>query len=48
MLEWHFILALMAAVAVSAFAIIYVRDKRNTLKDDSVRDDHDDVKMDTR
>ena len=28
MLEWHFILALLAAVAVIAFAILYVRDKR--------------------
>jgi len=46
MLEWHFILAVMTAGAVIAFAIIYVSDKRNTSKDDPVRDDHDDVKMD--
>ncbi|MGH8656461.1 MAG: hypothetical protein ACREYE_31640 [Gammaproteobacteria bacterium] len=46
MLEWHFILALLAAVSVIAFAIIDVRDKRNASKDGPVRDDHDDVKMD--
>jgi len=46
MLEWHFILALLAAVSVVAFAILYVRDKRNASKDDAVRDDHDDVTMD--
>ncbi|MBA3494056.1 MAG: hypothetical protein H0T87_08075 [Gammaproteobacteria bacterium] len=46
MLEWHFILALLAAVAVIAFAILYVRDKRNASKDEPARDDHDDVKMD--
>lgn len=33
MLEWHFILALLAAVAVIAFAILYVRDKRNASKE---------------
>ncbi|MGH8657269.1 MAG: hypothetical protein ACREV4_01930 [Gammaproteobacteria bacterium] len=46
MLGWHFILVLLAAVAVIALAIIDVRDKRNPSKDDPVRDDHDDVKMD--
>ncbi|MGH8604872.1 MAG: hypothetical protein ACREXR_19435 [Gammaproteobacteria bacterium] len=46
MLEWRFILALLATVAVIAFAIIYVSDKKNPPKDDPVRDDHDDVKMD--
>lgn len=45
MLEWHFILALLAAVAVIAFAILYVRDKRNASRDEPARDDHDDVKM---
>jgi len=46
MLEWHFILALLAVGAVIAFAIIDVRDKRNPSKDDPPRDYHDDVKMD--
>ena len=46
MLEWHFILALLAAGSVIAFAIICARDKRSTSKDDPVRDDPDDVKMD--
>lgn len=46
MLEWHFILALLAAGSVIAFAIIYARDERNTSKDDPVHDDHDNVKMD--
>ncbi|MGH8613696.1 MAG: hypothetical protein ACREYF_17190 [Gammaproteobacteria bacterium] len=45
MLEWHLILALLAAVAVPAFAIIYIRVKKNPPKDDPIRDDHDDVKM---
>ena len=45
MLEWHFILALLAAGSVIAFAIIYARDERNTSKDPG-RDDHDNVKMD--
>ena len=46
MLEWHFILVLLAAAAVIAFAILYARDKRNASKDALARDDHDDVKMD--
>ena len=46
MLEWHFILVLLAAAAVIAFAILYARDKRNASKDELARDDHDDVKMD--
>lgn len=46
MLEWHFILALLAAVAVIAFALLYVRDKRNASRDELARDDHDHVKMD--
>ena len=46
MLEWHFILALLAAGSVIAFAILYARDERNTSKDEPVRDEHDDVKMD--
>jgi len=37
MLEWHFILALLAAVGVIAFAILYVRDKRNASKDEPAR-----------
>jgi len=43
MLEWHFILALLAAVAVIAFAILYVRDKRNASRerDEPARDVHD-------
>ncbi|MGH8554757.1 MAG: hypothetical protein ACREUD_04190 [Gammaproteobacteria bacterium] len=48
MLEWHFILVLLASVAVIAFAILYVRDKRNASKDESARDDHDDVMGKTR
>ncbi len=46
MSEWHFVLVLLAAVAVIAFAILYVRDKRNASKGEHARDDHDDVKMD--
>jgi uncharacterized membrane protein len=45
MLEWHHILALLAAVAVIAFAILYVREKRNASKDEPARDDCDDVKI---
>jgi len=45
MLEWHHILALLAAVAVIAFAILYVRDKRNASKDEPARDDRDNVKI---
>lgn len=46
MLEWHFTLALLAAVAVIAFAIVYVRDKKRTLKDDPTHNDCNDLKMD--
>ncbi|MGH8627098.1 MAG: hypothetical protein ACREYC_18175 [Gammaproteobacteria bacterium] len=45
MLEWHHILALLAAVAVIAFAILYVRDKRLASKDELARDDRDNVKI---
>jgi uncharacterized membrane protein len=41
MLEWHYILALLAAVAVIAFVILYVKDKGNASKDDPARDDRD-------
>jgi uncharacterized membrane protein len=43
MLEWHYILALLAAVAVIAFAILYVKDKGNASKDEPAPDDRDNV-----
>jgi uncharacterized membrane protein len=45
MLEWHHIFLLLAAVAVIAFAILYVKDRRNASKDEPARDDRDNVKM---
>ena len=45
MLEWHHLLALLAAAAVVALAILYVRDKRNASKDDPARDGRDSVKI---
>jgi uncharacterized membrane protein YsdA (DUF1294 family) len=45
MLEWHHIFALLATVAVIAFAILYVRDKRIASKDERARGDRDDVKI---
>ena len=45
MLEWHHIFAILSAVAVIAFAILYVRDKRNASKDEPARDDRDNVKI---
>jgi hypothetical protein len=47
MLAWHHILALLAAAAVIAFAILYVRDKRNASKDEPARDDRDNAKIGT-
>jgi len=44
MLEWHHIMALLAAVAVIAFAILYVKDKGNASKDEPARDDRGNVK----
>ena len=44
MLEWHHILALLAAVAVIAFAILYVRDKGNASKNEPARDDRGNAK----
>ncbi len=38
MLYWHHILALLAAVAVIAFAILCVKDNRNASKDEPARD----------
>ncbi len=43
MLEWHHILAFLAAVAVIAFAILYAKDKGNASKDEPARDDRDNV-----
>lgn len=45
MLNWHHILALLAAVTVIAFAMLYVRDKRNASKDKPARDDCDNEKI---
>jgi uncharacterized membrane protein len=45
MLKWHHILALLAAVAVIAFAILYVRDKGNASKDEPAHDDRNNVKI---
>ncbi len=42
--EWKFVLILLAAVAVVAFEIVYVRDKRKASKDERARNHHDDVK----
>ncbi len=39
MLEWRFVLASLATVAVIAFAIAYVREKRRISKNDPIRDD---------
>ncbi|MDQ3775330.1 MAG: hypothetical protein M3461_13755 [Pseudomonadota bacterium] len=47
MLEWHHIFALLAAVAVIAFAILYVRDKRIASKDKPARDHRDNAKIGT-
>ncbi|MFH0342335.1 MAG: hypothetical protein ACHBNF_09450 [Chromatiales bacterium] len=45
MSDWHFVLVLLAAVAVIAFAILYAKDKRNASKDKPARDDRDNVKV---
>ncbi len=45
MLDWHHIFALLAAVAVIAFAIVYAKEKRNASRDDAARDDRDNVKV---
>lgn len=46
--EWYFVLGLLIAVAVIAFTIIYVRIKKSESGDHSVRNEHDDVKTETR
>jgi hypothetical protein len=45
MLEWRHIVVLLAAVAVIAFAILYVKDRRNASKGEPARDDRDNVKI---